>query len=472
MYFRPKDSVAGDIIPFYRDGSFRLFYLRDYRNAEKYGEGTPWHLLETKDFVRFTEKGEVISRGDKEEQDLYVYTGSVFEKENISYIFYTGYNPYFMKQGKRREAVMLSTSTDFQKWEKQEGFCLCAPDCFEPHDFRDPFVFFNEETGEYNMLLAARLNYGPSRRRGCTALAVSDDLLHWEVREKPFYSPRLYFTHECPDLFRIGDWWYLVFSEFTQKCETHYRMSRSLDGPWLTPEYDTFDNRNFYAAKTVSDGKDRYLIGWNPTHVGEEDFADTQWGGSVIVHRLVQRADGQLYVALPQTIKEAYGAPVCWQEGAVIGSVSKLGEGWRIGCPEGFSSLDLGKLEENCRISFRVSFEGDCKIFYLYLNSDEDNEAAYYVGIDLVMGRLTFDRWPRKRSDYPFMLETERKIPVEPGRSYCVDVIKEGSVLEVYFDEKAAMSARMYELAQGTFGFATQVGTAQVTGLAYLTADE
>ena len=38
--------------------------------------------------------------------------------------------------------------------------------------------------------------------------------------------------------------------------------------------------------------------------------------------------------------------------------------------------------------------------------------------------------------------------------------------------EKAAMSARMYELAQGTFGFATQVGTAQVTGLAYLTADE
>ena len=69
----------------------------------------------------------------------------------------------------------------------------------------------------------------------------------------------------------------------------------------------------------------------------------------------------------------------------------------------------------------------------LYLNSDEDNEAAYYVGIDLVMGRLTFDRWPRKRSDYPFMLETERKIPVEPGQSYCVDVIKEGSVLGLYF---------------------------------------
>lgn len=470
MYFRPKDSVAADIIPFYRDGTYQLFYLRDYRNVEKYGEGTPWHLLETKDFVHFTEKGEVISRGGKNEQDLYVYTGSVFEKDGVSYIFYTGFNPYFVEQGKRREVVMLTASTDFKTWDKNGDFHLSAPDCFEPHDFRDPFVFYNEETGEYNMLLAARLNHGPSRRRGCTAVAVSKDLLHWEVKETPFYSPRLYYTHECPDLFRMGDWWYLVFSEFTEKCETHYRMAKSLEGPWLTPEYDTFDNRNFYAAKTVSDGNERYVIGWNPTHVGDEDYADTQWGGNIIIHRIVQQPDGQLYAALPDTIRDAYGLPVCWQEGNTIGRVSGIEGGWRIGCADGFSSLDLGELEETCRISFEVSLEETCKMFYLFLNSDEDNEAAYYVGVDPVMGRLTFDRWPRKRSDYPFMPETERKIPIQAGRKYHMDIIKEGSVLEVYFGEKVAMSARMYELSKGTFGFAASAGTAEVTGLTYMVA--
>ena len=61
----------------------------------------------------------------------------------------------------------------------------------------------------------------------------------------------LYFTHECPDLFRMGEWWYLVFSEFSERCVTRYRMARSLAGPWLAPAEDTFDGRAFYAAKTA-----------------------------------------------------------------------------------------------------------------------------------------------------------------------------------------------------------------------------
>ena len=73
---------------------------------------------------------------------------------------------------------------------------------------------------------------------------------------------------------------------------------------------------------------------------------------------------------------------------------------------------------------------------------DRDNENAYYIGIDLVMKRMTFDRWPRKRNDYPFMLELERYIEVLPNVKYHLDIIRDNSVLEVYFDNKYAMSAR------------------------------
>ncbi len=83
-------------------------------------------------------------------------------------------------------------------------------------------------------------------------------------------------------------------------------MSQSLEGPWLTPEYDTFDNRNFYAAKTVFDGTDRYVIGWNPTHVGNRDFGDTQWGGNIVAHKIVQASDGQLYVTIPEGKRTVY----------------------------------------------------------------------------------------------------------------------------------------------------------------------
>lgn len=469
MYYRPEESAAADVIPFYKDGAFQLFYLRDFRNADRCGEGTPWYLLETRDFVSFAEKGEVISRGSREEQDLYIFTGSVFEKDGSYYIFYTGHNPHFPEEGKKQEVIQMAVSSDFRTWKKDPTFRIAAPDCYEPHDFRDPFVFYNEETKRFNMLLAARVNYGPSRRRGCTAVAVSGDLINWEVREEPFYSPREYFTHECPDLFRMGEWWYLVFSEFTDKCETHYRMAKSLKGPWLTPEYDTFDNRNFYAAKTVSDGTDRYVIGWNPTTDQDKDFADTQWGGNIVIHKIVQGEDGQLFAAVPDKIKESYCVPVRYREGYTIGTVLKYQDSWRIGRADGFSSLDLGDLENSCRLSFDVTFRKGIRNFYLFLNSDKDNEAAYYVGIDLVMNRMTFDRWPRKRSDYPFMLESERKIEVQQDVTYHMDVIKDGPVLEVYFGGKYAMSARMNEFREGTFGFADSYGEACIENLEYRT---
>ena len=105
MYYRPENSVAADVIPFYRDNAFQLFYLRDFRNIAEHGEGTPWYLLETKDFVHFMEKGEVIARGKEEEQDLYIFTGSVYEEKGINYIFYTGHNPHYPKRGKIRKPL-------------------------------------------------------------------------------------------------------------------------------------------------------------------------------------------------------------------------------------------------------------------------------------------------------------------------------------------------------------------------------
>jgi beta-fructofuranosidase len=63
----------------------------------------------------------------------------------------------------------------------------------------------------------------------------------------------------------MGDWWYLMFSTFTDRFVTQYRMSRSIEGPWRAPAVDTFDGRAFYAAKSATDGRRRYLFGWNPT---------------------------------------------------------------------------------------------------------------------------------------------------------------------------------------------------------------
>ena len=112
FFYKPDAAWAADFIPFYKDGLYRLFYLLDWRDRAGHGEGTPWYQISTADFVNFTEHGQMLERGAPEEQDLYVFTGSVIEGEGSYHIFYTGHNPYYRKQGKPEQGVMHAVSDD------------------------------------------------------------------------------------------------------------------------------------------------------------------------------------------------------------------------------------------------------------------------------------------------------------------------------------------------------------------------
>src|SRR5262245_25959128 len=122
FFYAPADGVAADFIPFYWQGTYHLFYLKDYRDEARYGKGTPWFHLETRDFVHFDERGEALARGATDAQDLWVFTGSVIEAGGAFQIFYTGHNQLFSGQGKPVQAVMRANSPDLQTWTKDAAF--------------------------------------------------------------------------------------------------------------------------------------------------------------------------------------------------------------------------------------------------------------------------------------------------------------------------------------------------------------
>jgi len=180
FFYKPADAWAADFIPLYDNGVFQLFYLLDWRDVKNHGEGTPWYRVSTTDFVNFTEHGEMLARGTVDEQDLYVFTGSAIKANGQYHIFYTGHNPHLRKQGKPEQGVMHAVSDDMVKWKKiPEHTFFALADKYEPHDWRDAFVFWNEDAKEYTMLLAARFKTGIPRRRGVTALCASKDLVKW-----------------------------------------------------------------------------------------------------------------------------------------------------------------------------------------------------------------------------------------------------------------------------------------------------
>ena len=453
MYYRSEGrSACADVIPYYEDGTFYLFYLRDLREPERLGEGCPWCLLTTKDFVNYTEHGEVLPRGPEDAQDRWVFTGSCIKVNDEYYIFYTGHNHHLVPQGKPMQKLLLAKSKDLLHWEKDPTFVMEAPAWLEMHDYRDPYVYFDEKHREYRMLITGRLNTeAPENTKGMTLLLTSQDLYHWELCREPFYAPGAYYTHECPDFFKMGDWWYLLFSE-SDKCGTTYRMAKDPDGPWITPKVNTFDAHAFYAAKTASDGNRRMIFGWNCTKEGDRDDGAWQWGGTIIPHEIIQDEDGTLYVKCPQEIQDAYAEPVALTDGKQWNQITTLPNGYIVGHNGGKSIKLLGDMPANCLFETDFTVSDDVGEFGIILRSDSLVNRHYAVKFEPRYNRVAMDKIPRKDPNVPVQADTERYCPMIPGQKNKLRLIAEGSVLAVYVNDRIAMSARMYDYPEGQIG--------------------
>lgn len=453
FFYRPENAWAADFIPMYAEGKFQLFYLLDWRNAEKYGEGTPWFRLTTTDFVNFTEHGEVIPRGTKDDQDLYIFTGCAIQAKGKYHIFYTGHNHHIAASGRSMQGIMHAVSDDLQHWKKIPEHTFYSPEGkYEKHDWRDPYVFFNQETNKYNMLLTARFKEGIPRRRGLTILCTSSDLEKWEV-EEPFYAPNLYVNHECPDLFKIGDWWYLIFSEYSETVSTRYRMSRSLNGPWLTPEVDTFDGHAFYAAKTAFDGKNRFIFGWNPTRSEDKDNGGWNWGGNLVVHQVDQQPNGELTVQVPVSVRKAFNNRLNQTLRTSSKKVLNNNSEVRISAAGTFDTVVGERMPQTCMISATAAFDKAPKDFGVMIRCSEDLEKSYYIRIEPSRDRLVFDMWPRRVNEQSQMIELERQLNLKPGKPIEMEVFVEGNMGVVYVNKRVAMNFRAYDIPEGNWGF-------------------
>ena len=307
LYYQSPDAVCGDFMPFGEDGTFYLFYLRDPRvGGRSMGKPFGWDLLKTKDFVHYEDLGNAIPHGTDEEQDQYVFSGSVIKALGQYHAFYTGNNMLFPQQGKPGQVQMHATSDDLLHWTKtDEDLDLMAQPGYDPDDWRDPFLLWDEERQEYRMFLGARKAGPKTQQTGRTVWYTSKDLKTWEF-QGDFWAPDLYTMHEMPDVFYMDGWWYHIITEYSHRSKMVYRMSKSLQGPWLAPKDDAFDGRAYYAGRTFAmDGK-RYLLGWVPTKVGDSDKGAFQWAGTFVPHQLYQREDGTLGCAMPDTVRAAF----------------------------------------------------------------------------------------------------------------------------------------------------------------------
>lgn len=279
---RGHNVHVGDCMPFFHDGRFRIYYLRDRRqHASMWGcGGAQWAQISTTDLATWTEHPLALAIDAATPGSI--CTGSVFFHAGTYHAFHS------LRPADGSPAPLcVATSPDGVHFTRQPVLAT-LPDPYDRRATRDPVVFREEATGTFHLLATAALNDTDGKVRGCLARLTSDDLLHWELRA-PFLLLDEPAHPECPDYFQWRGWYYLVFS---LHGIARYRRSRQPLGPWETPDDDRLDPTDARVMKTAPFTGDRRLgVAFMSEGGG--------WGGTLCIRELEQRPDGTLATRWP-----------------------------------------------------------------------------------------------------------------------------------------------------------------------------
>ena len=482
-YYTPSIGRVGDPMPFYdpQANDFKILYLQEFSNNLSHRFHPIWGVS-TKDGANYESLGEVLPYGSNDyQQDAALGTGCVYEKDGTYYIYYTGHNG----NCKNREVIMRATSPDFKTWTKDELWTLNGPDFgYSGNDFRDPQIFVADDD-LYHMVIAT---YPKGGGDPCFAEFKSSDMQNWEHvgRFKMIWDRML----ECPDIFKMGDYWYLVYSESFKTSwsrKVKYMMASSWenlkacfnDGPkWPDDGHEgVLDSRAFYAGKTASNGTDRYIWGWCPfrsganiheknINVGAGDGNEPNWSGALVCHKIIQHADGTL------TLGEVP---------AMAAKYNKEQRDLRIVESNGISTTNLAQFElsgddayalfnrlgYHNHISFTVTTSNNWDKFGISFVRGTDSEKYYTLVVN-----------PEN--------ETTRKVNFEEEGSagkgfvegidgynfqrpadnvYNIDIYTDNSVLVMYINDVCAYTQRIYGIQKNCWSINNYGGDIEVSNV-------
>ncbi len=453
-------GYTGDIMPFFDNGKFHIYFLHDAQNKPA-GKGFhDIHEYLSTDLAHFTYEGQTIPYGKTTDPDFAVGTGSVVKVGTIYYFYYTGHNniPAFV-QSNARESVLCATSTDLKNWTKVPSFKITAPAGYYNYDFRDPHVFYNEDLKKYSMLVSTQTN--ADRKAVLLHFTSADPALgKWAV-QTPIYTTtpqENYLMMECADIFKMGNHWYLMFSEnWSSNKGTHYRMATSINGPWTKPENDMIDGEYFYAGKTASDGNKRYVFGWNARKTPENDLGNKDWAGNMVIHELIQNSDGTLGTKSPQKVKDLFSKEIAVEVDATLGNVTTTSGNYSLSGTTDQALVTFKTIGRKAKIKTDVTLgtANGTTGFVFYTN---DLGSYYKIVFDIVKGKIIgYDSASKEVTRMPFQLLKDIK--------YDVEIITEGSVLVFYVNGKVALTNRIYGRDRNKWGLIAEGQNSTVSNL-------
>lgn len=186
----------------------------------------------SQDLINWKELSTALEPGAGNEWDnLALWTGSVIKKDDLYYMFYTGRNKNTNK--KWIQKIGLATSNDLVNWENYDKNPISEANEKYYHidnykdkigkvgAWRDPFVYYDNKSQKYYLLISARRKDRDKVYNGCIGIAESKNLLKWKILP-PLLSPGVYNEMEVPQLIYYKEHYYLFFTTHAMDYEPNF----------------------------------------------------------------------------------------------------------------------------------------------------------------------------------------------------------------------------------------------------------
>jgi beta-fructofuranosidase len=474
-------SEIGDVEVVPAEGELHLFHLtlpnHDLVQHLVSRDGLAWRRLPP-----------ALRTGDPGEcDDDQIWTMSVTERDGRWVMVYTA---LAVAERGRVQRTALAYSDDLVTWTKgrRNPIAEADPRWYEADlstsgsvSWRDPKPI---RVGDaYYAAVCARENDGPLMRRGCVGLLASPDLETWEVRP-PLFAPRRYWDLECPQVFRIGERFYLT-AAIMEDGSQRYWVAPRFEGPYEVPaDGGILAPAGHYAGRVCRWRDMDLFVCWheprprsrNSLPAPAVDWATVRnpFGKYLVAPLLLEaRPNGSLARrSFPgwQGYRAGTPVPVLPLATSLLRERPTNG-GWSVQTEDG--GMDVLATDEpaiNFCLAGKLRLDAAAGGIAFRL---DDEGGGYFVGLRAGSDEATLTKWLPTRDPHDgrrwFRVdELQRgrlRRPLDAGLTLPFTLIVNGPYLECSFDGEVVLATLSAERTSGRVGFWAESGTLTATAV-------
>lgn len=408
------------------NGEYHLFYQHN-PNGPFWGT-IHWGHAVSRDLVRWTHLPIALAPELGKPDWNGVWSGSAVNANGVPMVFYTGVSP---------EVVNVAVGDEnLRTLAKYHANPVVAgpPQGFRVTGFRDPFVW--RDGDDWYMVIGS----GIQGSGGTVLLYRSRNLYDWEFLN-PLYVGRREETGEmweCPNFFRLGDKYVLLVSTLGK---TLYFVGTYRDYRFVPEVQGATDyGPNFYAALTMEDERGRRIMfGWLPEGRSEEAQRAAGWAGVMSLPRVLSlRPDGTLEFRPAEEVETLRGSHF-GVSGVTVGADSS----YRLPYP--LPGAGGSEDSEGRQLEIQVEFEKSAARRYgIKVRTSPEGDEQTLIYYDAEMGQVYVDRQSSSLSPDAHRGVSSGPLQIEPGEPLRLRVFVDGSVVEVFANDRIVITSRIY----------------------------